>query len=654
MARELAQALGPMLADIRTLAMNSAPRQNMVDSRGMGKPPSFNGAEKGWREWKGKLTAYLCASGDANTEETLKWAESKSIAITQEALQGLCLDERGQYSEQLYQVWETFGRKLYLILVDTCKDEPYRIVESAGNGQGFEAWRLLHRRYNSRTPGTKRALLQSLFSLKPATTIDAFESLLLTIEEMVRRYDGMAESVMSEDIRCAILVACCPKDLKDFLDMSSEEFVYTDLRNKINTYVERKRDHYSKGLSQMEHRQGGGPAPMDVGATYWEHDAWQDDPVQNWGGYSTTHTSEPQWWDSQFMPDELSYVKGAYKGGAKAKGKGKSSGKSSHSSLVGSRPSYSSVTSGKPSFSSLGGKSAGKGAGKKGKGKGKGCYNGECHWCGRWGHTAKFCRDKDAFMTAQRQQWATGNVEEFEPEPAQDELSSQPVHSSSLAGLEAASVGTYRDMTAHFELGALLKANRYAAFMDDEAETDMSRCVPRPMAPSSCAPGQKAPTRQWRARQTPPLPSIPEAALDVLNLESSPVKHIDLTIDSGAAEHVVGPSVLPHVPVTDSSAKGVEYVMANGKRIPNSGEQHIRATTAQGQTCSFTAQVTAVHKPLMSVSRICDGGHRVVFESGGGYIENLDSGSRIDIRRENNVYRLQVAVPRTGFHRQGS
>ena len=283
MARELAHVLGPMLADIRTLAVNTVPRQNMVDSRGMGKPPSFSGAEKAWREWKGKLTAYLCASGDSSTEQTLRWAENRVTAITADALQGLVLDEQGRHSEAAYQGLDTFNRKLYVIPVDTCKDKPYRIVDSAGNGQGFEAWRLLHRRYNSRTPGTKRALLQSLFSLKPASTIDAFESLLLTIEEMVRRYDGMADSVMSEDIRCAILVACCPKDLKDFLDMSFEEFVYTDLRNKINTYVERKRDQFSKGLSQMEQRQGGSPVPMDVGASCWEADPWPEEPANNWG-----------------------------------------------------------------------------------------------------------------------------------------------------------------------------------------------------------------------------------------------------------------------------------------------------------------------------------------------------------------------------------
>ena len=100
-----------------------------------------------------------------------------------------------------------FSRKLYLILSDTCKGKPYRMVESAGLGQGFEDWRILLRKYASKTPGTKRALLQDLFTMKPANSVESFEQLLLNLEEMYRRYDGMAENQMPEDIRCAILVA---------------------------------------------------------------------------------------------------------------------------------------------------------------------------------------------------------------------------------------------------------------------------------------------------------------------------------------------------------------------------------------------------------------------------------------------------------------
>ena len=93
--------------------------------------------------------------------------------------------------------------------------------------------------------------------------------------------------------------------------------------------------------------------------------------------------------------------------------------------------------------------------------------------------------------------------------------------------------------------------------------------------------------------------------------------------------------------------------MANGHRTSNRGEQQVMAVTHSGQGIKFKAQVTDVHRPLMSVSRICDKGNRVVFESQGGYIESLSTGERIHVRRDHNVYRLKVDVPESGFGRQG-
>ena len=133
---------------------------------------------------------------------------------------------------------------------------------------------------------------------------------------------------------------------------------------------------------------------------------------------------------------------------------------------------------------------------------------------------------------------------------------------------------------------------------------------------------------------------------------SAHAKRVELTIDSGAAEHVVGPMDLPHLPV-GPSRKHIQYTMANGHKTSNHGEQHVRAVTQDGHEIAFKAQVTDVHRPLMSVSRICDKGNRVVFEDHGGYIESLTTGKKIQVHRDRNVYRLQVKVPDSGFMRQG-
>ena len=148
---------------------------------------------------------------------------------------------------------------------------------------------------------------------------------------------------------------------------------------------------------------------------------------------------------------------------------------------------------------------------------------------------------------------------------------------------------------------------------------------------------------------------------DVHSLEISTVENKNeelwLTVDSGVFENVISPKQAPNAKVrpSEGSIGGVKYVTANGEVIDNQGEKVVKVVTNEGQRCKLTMQVTDVSKPLMSVSRICDAGHQVVFKSEGGYIEHLNTGQRTNFNRVDNVYRLQVRVANEpGFTRQGS
>ena len=221
--------------------------------------------------------------------------------------------------------------------------------------------------------------------MKPAKSVESFEQLLLNLEEIFRRYDGMAENQMPEDIRCAILVACCPNDLKEYLDMSSEDLVYSDLCVKANNWIEWKRDQQPKNFQQLESKNHQGPTPMEIGAAQWGQEEWEDhvsQDSQHWGGYPDASHQSCRWHENQ-RSEEMSFVcqggkskgKGKVKDGGKGKGKDGSKGK---------------------------GKDGGKGKGKgKDVGKGVGSHQGYCHWCGMWGHTAKFCKQKDTYMEGQ-------------------------------------------------------------------------------------------------------------------------------------------------------------------------------------------------------------------------------------------------------------
>ena len=78
--------------------------------------------------------------------------------------------------------------------------------------------------------------------------------------------------------------------------------------------------------------------------------------------------------------------------------------------------------------------------------------------------------------------------------------------------------------------------------------------------------------------------------------------------------------------------------------MPNRGEKEVRVVTDEGHRRMIRMQVTDVKRPLMSVARICDAGHRVVFTKAGGHIEHEDTGEKTHFKRIDNVFRLKVAM----------
>ena len=150
----------------------------------------------------------------------------------------------------------------------------------------------------------------------------------------------------------------------------------SDLRVKANTWIERKRDQQPKNLQQLVSKNHQGPTPVEIGAAQWGQEEWEDHASQDsedWGGYPDASHQSCRWHENQ-LSEEMSFV---HQGGkSKGEGKGKDGGKGK-------------------------GKDGGKSKGKDG-GKGVGSYQGYCHWCGMWGHTANFCKQEDTYMEEQR------------------------------------------------------------------------------------------------------------------------------------------------------------------------------------------------------------------------------------------------------------
>ena len=147
-------------------------------------------------------------------------------------------------------------------------------------------------------------------------------------------------------------------------------------------------------------------------------------------------------------------------------------------------------------------------------------------------------------------------------------------------------------------------------------------------------------------------------AQPIMNM-TTPKKRIMVTIDSGAAESVTSERHFPDIVTRPSqgSRAGVEYINANGAKMPNRGEKLVPVRFLGNEGCAaLRLQVTDVQRTLLSVSKICDSGHEVVFRKDGGYIRDVKTNAKIaDFVRSNGVYRLEAEIDdasaSTGFSR---
>ena len=128
-------------------------------------------------------------------------------------------------------------------------------------------------------------------------------------------------------------------------------------------------------------------------------------------------------------------------------------------------------------------------------------------------------------------------------------------------------------------------------------------------------------------------------------------KKLRFCLDSGAGEIVMAEDDLPEVETQESwgSKHGQSYEVANGNEIENEGEKRFIAhmLTVEGTDSGgkgVTAQVCAVHRPLMSVKKICRNNQRVVFDDEGSYIENKTTGERLKVLEEDGEYVLDIWV----------
>ena len=91
-------------------------------------------------------------------------------------------------------------------------------------------------------------------------------------------------------------------------------------------------------------------------------------------------------------------------------------------------------------------------------------------------------------------------------------------------------------------------------------------------------------------------------------------RKVQILVDSGAAENVLPPDLLPDYEIQEGEAKknGVRYMTADGNEIPNLGELDLPFRTLEGHKCGIKFQMADVKRPFSSVTSLTTNGNRVV------------------------------------------
>ena len=133
-------------------------------------------------------------------------------------------------------------------------------------------------------------------------------------------------------------------------------------------------------------------------------------------------------------------------------------------------------------------------------------------------------------------------------------------------------------------------------------------------------------------------------------------QEIQLAVDSGATETVVGTNMLTNIATTQGEAyhQGVQYEVASGELLDNMGEKTFVGYNEEGAARRMTAQVCDVNKALLSVKKTVAAGNRVVFEPAGGYIEDMQTGERLPLQEKGGMYMMTMWVQRPFQGQAGS
>ena len=136
-------------------------------------------------------------------------------------------------------------------------------------------------------------------------------------------------------------------------------------------------------------------------------------------------------------------------------------------------------------------------------------------------------------------------------------------------------------------------------------------------------------------------------------------KAIEITLDLGCCDHIMDVTDAPgygsFLVESPGSKRDQMHVVGNGAEVPSEGQVTLNLESdvaGKANLIKSVLQVTEITRPLMSVSKICDLGHRCIFDKDKAEVISKDGHVLCSFERKGGLYvtSMKLKAPE-GFHR---
>ena len=237
-------------------------QQTLIDIKGIGKPPVFGIRAEDFQPWVRKVENLFVATYTEEFRGVLHYAMDSDTTI---------LATNTDLTDAFVEIVDLKKKigAVFTALIALTEDESNDIVVGAGDGQGLEAWRRLHRRWDPSTGRSRLGLLNMINNppnVKMADLHGALERWLQQISRFERRKgpDGVFEKVGST-AKCAALYLMVPQNIKNHFTLNTGRLkTFDDYYQELCLIMDETSGSSVKPPSILQTGGGGGVQPMDV------------------------------------------------------------------------------------------------------------------------------------------------------------------------------------------------------------------------------------------------------------------------------------------------------------------------------------------------------------------------------------------------------